>query len=356
MNRDLPPFVSAYRDRHGKLRHRFRRTGRPTLHFAGVIGSDEFWRAYLAWRDDTDMPRIMRAAPGTFNDLIAQFYASKQWRNIPKEATRRVYRGELERFREKYGERPAATMTARNVEKLLEKMGDTPSAANNLLKRLRSLFDYAILLGMRADNPAKAVKGFRIKSEGFHTWTEAEIELFEARHATGTKARLALALLLYTGQRRSDIVTMGRQADGKVRVRQLKTGKLMALPMHAKLREAIAAMPVIGSETYLVTSFGKPFTAAGFGNKFREWCNEAGLLHCSAHGLRKACARRMAEQGLSNQLIKSITGHSGDSEVALYTRAADQERMAVLAMEHMEAADLANMRNRLAKQGAQDAD
>ena len=57
-------------------------------------------------------------------------------------------------------------------------------------------------------------------------------------------------------------------------------------------------------------------------------CRKAGLEGYSMHGLRKAASRRMAELGLSNQLIKSITGHTSDSEVARYTREAEQERMA----------------------------
>jgi integrase len=81
-----------------------------------------------------------------------------------------------------------------------------------------------------------------------------------------------------------------------------------------------------------VTSFGKPFTPAGFGNWFRQRCNEAGLPQCSAHGLRKAAARRLAEAGCSNQQIKSITGHKTDKEVARYTAAADQVRLADQAM------------------------
>jgi integrase len=76
-----------------------------------------------------------------------------------------------------------------------------------------------------------------------------------------------------------------------------------------------------------MTENGKPFTAAGFGNWFRDRCDEAGLSHCSSHGLRKAQARRLAEAGCSNQQIKAITGHRTDSEVARYTRAADQIRL-----------------------------
>jgi integrase len=108
------------------------------------------------------------------------------------------------------------------------------------------------------------------------------------------------------------------------------------IPVHDELAEIIAETP---SEhlTFLVTAFGKPFTASGFGNWFRECCNAAGLPHCSAHGLRKAAARRLAEVGCSAFEVAAVTGHASLREVARYTKAADQKRLAVAAMEKAKA-------------------
>lgn len=358
VTKGLPPYVTEFRDRHGKIRVRFRRTGYPTHYFKDPVGSDDFWKEYLALKDGGRIQAGKdKHAPGSFHDLIAQYYRSTIWHNIPKDSTRSVYRGVYERFRAKYGERPAATMTARNIAKLMESMHDKPGAAAILLKRLRQLFDYAIFLGMRKDNPAKVVKPPKSKSEGFHTWDEDEIEAFEARHPLGSKARLALALLLYTAQRRSDVVTMGPQhvRDGRIRVKQMKTGKELYIPIHPMLGEAILACPS-GHLAFLVSEKGTPFTIASFGNWFRKRCNEAGLMACTAHGLRKAAARRMAEQGMSNQLIKSITGHATDSEVARYTRDADQVILADQAMARMAKADLATRQTGLAKNPSETAE
>lgn len=337
MNRELPPYASSFKDRHGGVHIRFRKTGLPTAYAAEQPGTDEFMAEYMQWKAGKLNVGAGRAALGSFDDLISQFYRSTAWRNIPKESTRRTYKGELERFRAAYGKRRVATMTAKNVAKLMEKMGDTPSAARNLLKRLRSLFDYAILLGMRRDNPAKAVKGPVARGKGFHEWTEAEIAQFEAHHAIGTKARLALAIFLYTAQRRSDAAVMGEDPGkpGYVRVRQLKTDALLSIRMHPKLKEAVAACPS-GKPAFIVSDRGKPYTKESFGNWFGVQCDAAGLPHCAAHGLRKAASRRMAELGLSNQLIKAITGHSTDSEVARYTKNADQARRADQAMDAVE--------------------
>jgi integrase len=108
-------------------------------------------------------------------------------------------------------------------------------------------------------------------------------------HKTDTKARLAFALLLHTGQRRSDVVKMGRPhiKQGRLMVRQTKTGASVSIPINMELQSALNAMPG-DNLTLLLTEFGKPFTSNGFGNWFRARCDEAGLPQCSAHGLRKA--------------------------------------------------------------------
>jgi integrase len=149
---------------------------------------------------------------------------------------------------------------------------------------------------------------------------------------------------LWTLQRRGDVSRFGPAniRGGKINYEQSKTGKALWLPVPVQLREAIDAMPAIGVKTFLVTEFGKPFTKAGFGNKMREWCDQAGLPQCSAHGLRKATARRLAELGISQQGIKASGGWSGDDEVRTYTADADQARMAEDAMNRLAAADLSN--------------
>ena len=101
--------------------------------------------------------------------------------------------------------------------------------------------------------------------------------------------------------------------------------------MHPELAAIIDATPT-KHLTFLTTAHGRSFTPAGFGNAFREWCNEAGLPHCSAHGLRKAAAARLAERGATAHEIMAVTGHRSLEEVERYTRAARQGRLADAAM------------------------
>jgi integrase len=116
--------------------------------------------------------------------------------------------------------------------------------------------------------------------------------------------------------------------NGRLIFTASKNGEPLDIPIAEPLAATIAATPMIGVKTFLVTEYGKPFTPAGFGNWFRERCNEAGLPQCSAHGLRKAFLRRMAEAGCSEDYIASISGHRDYREIRKYVQAANKAKMA----------------------------
>lgn len=228
---------------------------------------------------------------------------------------------------------------------------NTPDGSNMRLKALRALFKWAVEAKEAQSNPAKQVEMVATNSDGYHTWTDEEIEQFEERHPIGTKARLAMALMLYTTGRREDAVRLGPQhirkqtvaVDGKtVTVKrivytqaknELRLPIHMDIPLHPLLEEIIEATPSLNM-TFLVTEFGRPFTPAGFGNWFRDRCVEAGVPG-RAHGLRKATATKLAELGASPHMIQGLTGHRTLKEVEVYTRKARQRVLADAAMEKL---------------------
>ena len=202
------------------------------------------------------------------------------------------------------------------------------------MKTLRGLIAFAIADSLIEDDPTLGVKPVRVgKSDGFYTWTEDDIATFETKHPIGSTARLAFALMLYLGLRRSDVVRVGPQhvRSGAVSFKPNKTkgstGFVLECPLHPDLAAIIAATPS-GHLTFLATEKGETRSAGGLGNKMRERCDEAGLPECSSHGLRKGCARRLAEAGASVNQIASVTGHADLREVEVYTRKADKRRMA----------------------------
>ncbi len=202
---------------------------------------------------------------------------------------------------------------------------------------------FALDAGWRRDDPTLRINAFRSPSEGVRTWSEVDITAFENRFPSGSRPRLALALLVHTGQRKGDVVHMGRQhlKGGRIDIRQHKTGTRLQLPIHPALRTELDAVPP-DQLTFLTTAEGLPFTPAGFGNWFADRVREAGLSGLSAHGLRKACARRLAEAGCTAHEIAAITGHRSLREVERYTRAADQGGLADRAMERLHRKQMTN--------------
>jgi integrase len=316
-----------------KARYYFRRPGFKRIPLPDLPGSAAFMEAYSAALAGQSLPRPMigasRTKAGSIAALIVGFFCSPHFLALAP-ATQQTYRLILERFRNEHGDKPVALLTRQHINAMLAQRVLTPAAANHWLRLVKSLMAFAVEEGWRKDNPTAGIRSITNKTDGFHTWTEGEIAAFENHYPVGSKARLALALLLYTAQRRSDVVRMGRQhvSNGMISVRQKKTGTMLVIPVHPDLAAIIEATPN-DHLTFLTTSFGKPFTAPGFGNWFRERCDEAVIpKHCAAHGLRKAACRRLAEAGCSANVIASVSGHTTLSEVARYTKAADQERMA----------------------------
>jgi integrase len=158
-----------------------------------------------------------------------------------------------------------------------------------------------------------------------------QIAQYRARHVIGTRQRLALELLLNIGPRRGDMVRLGRQhlRDGELSFRTQKTSTpVEGVPLLPELAAAIEAMP-IGNMTFLTTEQGKPFTAAGFGNWFRDACDAAGIAKgYSAHGLRKASATRLAGASASPHQLVAVFGWTTLRQPEIYTRKANRKKLA----------------------------
>lgn len=335
MKRSAFPFAKSYTDRHGRKRWRYRRKSFSS-ELGTAYGSDEFKRRY-AEAEAQFLGRSARGAgaertrSGSVSDLVASFYKSPQWRGL-SESTRRTYKGPIEKLRAQHGDKLVATLQRKHVMGILAKKADTPAAANNLRKRLMQLLEHAIALDWITVNPAKLVKPYKIEGEGFHPWDEGEIARFFEVYQPGTLAHRAVTLMLYTGAARVDVVKLGpwSMKAGRIEYRRQKTirtnGMLVSIPVHPDLAEVLADLP--DDRPYLATAYGKARSPEGLGNSMRGWCDKAGLHKCTAHGLRKACARRLAEAGATAHEIMSVTGHKTLAEVQRYTESAMREGLA----------------------------
>lgn len=324
------PFVKRFRDRHGKWRHYLRRPGRGLVKLPGEPGSAEFLDAYRAgMADEAPPPPELKVAEGSLDALAVAYLASRPFRSL-RESTQIAYRRILDRLRASDGQNPVAMLEPRHVKRLVDDRAAQPTAANHLLRMIRHLMAFAVAEKWRPDDPSAGVKRIPYRTKGYAPWSEDDIALYEARWAVGTKQRLALDLLLYTGQRRSDVVRMGRQhiRGDSIFVRQVKTGEELLILMHAALRASIATVPR-GQMTFLMTDAGNAFTPNGFYGAFMGWAAMAGVPKGrSPHGLRKAQGRRLAEGGCTAHQIMAVLGHKTLAEAQKYTRDAEQVLLA----------------------------
>jgi integrase len=344
-------------DRYGKIRVYLRRKGQNKILLTEKPGTLEFDTEYQrAFRGELNQPRLPIGAPAkaeTLRWLCQLYYASSNFKFLAP-STQKVRRGILDGICEhpiegKFaGDLPFVAMEPRHVAKLRDEKAPQPEAANGRVKALRQLFKWACSEEYRyaTKNPARDVEYLASTNpDGFRVWSEDDVAKYEARHAIGTKARLALDLLLYTGVRRSDVVNLGPQmerwfaetlpdakpvqvqklvfTETKGRSKKVKTHQLPILP---PLRASIDATPT-GHLVYLVTAFGHPHSVKAFGNWFQRRCREAGLEGRSAHGLRKLGAQRCAEAGATEQQLMALFGWTTSKQASIYTKNANRVKL-----------------------------
>jgi integrase len=359
MPRRLPPGCVEDCDRHGTVRIYYRAKGRLKVRLRGTPWTPEFMMAYEAAKGVVALTTGQGITPGTWRWLCIRYFVECTDYKLLDEKTQRIRRWILEATYDEpiapgspklFKDFPLSRMTTEAIEVLRDRKTATPEAANHRVKAARAVFKWGVRKkgpdgrAYAPTNPARDVPYLKTGSTGYHSWTADEVRQFEARHPIGTKARLALALLLLTGQRRSDVIRFGRQhiQDGRLVFTQFKgrnrKPKRLNLPILPALQRVIDASPC-GDLTFLVNDRGHPFPDRSFGNKFRAWSDQADLPHCTAHGLRKAGATIAAEAGATAHQLMAIFGWSTIAMAQRYTQAADQKRLADGSMHLLETAE-----------------
>ncbi|MEO9459890.1 MAG: tyrosine-type recombinase/integrase [Lentilitoribacter sp.] len=327
------------KDRHGNIRLYYRRRGQQKVRLREKPGTKAFLTEYeLAKSGKVPMPtqelvRLDKLPEGTFHWLCAQYYRSPEYLHL-SDRTKKLRQSWLQKMCDRIGSEKYKSFTPRFLKRIRDKYADRPGTADNVVKALRAVFKFAEEYDLIDTNPASGLKKIKRPTKSFHTWTIDEIEQFQAIHAIGTQERLALALYLYTGQRRSDIHRIGPQhvKDGWLNLTQFK-GRNSDNPTEVE----IPILPVlqnvidntdIGDISFIKSSLGTPYTAESLGNFFRDACDAAGLPHCSGHGLRSGGATLAAENGATSQELMAIYGWKTLQHVELYTRKAQRKKLA----------------------------
>jgi integrase len=326
-------YVNEYRDRHGRVRRYFRRPGSRGVKLPGLPGSIEFMAAYQSALATVapPPPSSKHVIHGSLAEIAAGYFRSAAFANL-SQTSQQLYRSALKPILKAHGHRLVRELPNAAARNIIEAIGASrPGTANLTRAVLSKVIIYAISIGVRADNPFIGLERYRLGTH--HTWTDAEIAQFQRRWPLGTRERLAFALLLYTGQRGSDVVKMVRNdiVNGCIRVSQKKARKgtinELMIPIHPALARALQAGPVVGMHHLLTNARGRPLR--GISKLIEKAVARAGLpAHCVAHGLRKAALRRLAEHGSTTKEIAAMSGHRTLTEIERYTARADQARLA----------------------------
>ena len=354
LNERLPQYCTAELSRHGRLCVYFRRLGKTgRVRIKEAPFTQEFWAHYAALLAGAPPPmrrERLGAADHSWRWLCQQYFQSVSYRSLAARG-QRVRRATLTATwteptkpgsplqigdcpLDRFGVRAVRLLRDRKLRWEARQNDDGEhvefctniQAANSLLKYVRGVlaFGKEAFPDLVERNWGKDVDYF--SSAGtHHTWSLEEIAQFEGVHPVGSKARLAMALGLFTGQRLGDLVRLGHRCeqDGLLIFVQEKnrlTRPVTAyVPIVPALRQIIDASKT-GDLFYLAKENGQPYSKESLGNLFREWCDRAGLPACSAHGLRKACVVRLIMDGCTPHQVMSITGHQTLKEVDRYAR------------------------------------
>lgn len=337
------PHVDHFPDRHGRVRYYFRRGRGKRTPLPGLPGSLEFRDAYeAALSGTTAKPAQARRAPGSIGAVIASYFASTGFLNL-RESTRKKNRGVLERLAKRkhksgklVADLPIDRMERRHVDEVMALQAGQPGAMAETLKLIRVLIGHAIVLGLRDTDPTLKMR--KPKGQSWRAWTDDEIAQFEKRWPIGTRQRLAFALHLHTGQRRSDVcgMTWADATGGRVKIVQIKTNTKVDVRVHRDLAPILAAAQR-KHVAILYSEHGRSFSVASYGMWLSKAIDAAGLpAKCVIHGLRKTAGRKLAEAGASAKQIMAILGHRSLSEAENYTRDADTARLSDGGMDHWE--------------------
>lgn len=333
----LPPHVQVERTRHGKVVYYFRaRQGAPRVRLPAP-NDPAFKAAYVAAMAGAPRPEP-KVEGGTLAWLVEAYKRSAHWANL-KPSTRQMRDNILKHVVAEAGHHPFRAIGKKHINEGIDRR--KPHAGNTFRKVMSQLFAWAVSVDLVPVNPVAGATRHKIKSDGFHTWTVAEVERFNARWPVGTRERLAMDLALFTGLRRSDLVVVGRQhvREGVISIRTEKTGTVVHVPVFSLLQASIDAAPT-GDLAFLTTTRGKPFgSAASLGNWFRDACVEAGVPG-RLHGLRKAGATIAADARATSHQLMAMFGWKRLAEAELYTQEADRKRNAAVAAGQIESAFL----------------
>lgn len=358
------PYIEKNISRHGTMRYYFRIDGKRLGRLPDNPDSEAFGIEYWRLRNGLSAPEWQTGGketlsahpkPGTFHHMCAVYLQSSAYTALDK-TTQGKRRSIIDSMLLEplspdsnliFAHMPIGALNLANIEVLRDRKRETPFAADERLKILRQIF-VACMPTLVKQNTAKIAKSFRKQTEGHSTMRPDEVAQYVAFHGNDSKAVLALAILMYTGLRVSDLAAVGPQhrRGESIVLRVFKNRNrnptTIEIPVHPIL-DAVMKMHKTTALTYMVTDYGLPFSIKGLSQRVSDWFSQAGLRHLTAHSVRKGLATNIAENEATDLMLEGMFGWKDGKTSKIYTRNAQRSRLARQAVSKIDWGKIGNM-------------
>lgn len=344
-NKSKLKFVTAFKDRHGAWWHYFRFRGQK-FKLPGKPGSAEYMAAYARYLADAESGALGRKdlgyIKGSIGWVIEKFLASDVGFGKLKPGSQRNYRRWLDTIKAEIGQFQISNLTPVGVRAMRDsiRLKSAPTTADACVMVVSVLWSYAIEFCQLplGHNPAHGVARVHTERTSRQPWPDHVVD--RALVKADSILRLALYLLLFTGQREGDVIRMKWNdiRDGEILVTQEKTGTKVWIPLHRDLKALLDQTPRVG-EFILNSSWGRPSSSSqSLYEKIKTALHKIGEGSYVPHGLRATAAVRLIEAGCSEDQAVAITGHRDLNVLRHYVRGANQAKLARQAIRKQEAA------------------
>ena len=309
---------------------------RATVGRHGVIGADEARRraALIIARIRAGEDLEDRPAPKPQGPTLAALAARYLREHVAvrcKPSTAAQYKLAIERYIvPALGEIPVTLIGRSDVADLQHTLRDRPAMANLVVATLSRLIDQAQAWGVVREgaNPCRSAQKYRVgRRERFLTDAEfrrlgTALDELEATGRISAHAAAAIRLLMLTGCRRNEILTL-RWEDVHLDARELRLADSKTGPRTVSLSpeaaDVLSAIPRVPGNPWVV-----PGTRPGqrLSSIFEPWCRvraRAGLDDVRIHDLRHSYASRALALGESLPVIAKLLGHAQIQTTARYT-------------------------------------
>lgn len=284
-------------------------SGRPLYQSLPEPGSTGFFDAYAAMLGHRNKSA---ATQYTVAKLVDDYQRSREFKARPK-GTQETYNATLSKVVYAWGNFPVDALDAPAIMEFMDGSAWGNGTRNLVRAVIGCIYSWGKLKGKCGSSPASVIP--RLKTGEYAPWPESLLQ--SALTHEDQTIRLAVHLLAFTGQRIGDVCRMRWNdiADGRINVRQEKTGKELSIRLAEELRTELDRTP----RTAITILAGvKPATLR---RKIDGITSDY-----VPHGLRKNAVNMLLIAGSTVGEVAAITGQSWQM-VEHYAKQIDTRRL-----------------------------